>query len=46
MQSVDWVSAKNGPCGSQTTEIKEFGTGSRYCPGDLQLALRLVHRGV
>ena len=27
MQSANWVSAKNGLCVVQTTEINEFGTG-------------------
>jgi len=29
MQSANWVSAENGLCVVQTTEINEFGTGSR-----------------
>ena len=28
MQSANWVSAENGLCVVQTTEINEFGTGS------------------
>gem|GEM_PF-4166533 len=28
MQSANWISAKNGLCDIQTTEINEFGTGS------------------
>ena len=30
MQSANWVSAENGLCVVQTTEINEFGTGSIY----------------
>ena len=30
MQSANWVSAENGLCVVQTTEINEFGTGSNY----------------
>jgi hypothetical protein len=30
MQSANWVSAENGLCVVQTTDINEFGTGSRY----------------
>ena len=29
MQSANWVSAENGLCVVQTTEINEFGTGSK-----------------
>ena len=29
MQSANWISAKNGLCVVQTTEINEFGTGSK-----------------
>ena len=30
MQSAKWVSAQNGLCVVQTTEINEFGTGAMY----------------
>ena len=42
MQSANWVSAKNGLCVVQTTEINEFGTGSNYASGTDTLCERVL----
>jgi hypothetical protein len=40
MQSANWVSAENGLCVVQTTEINEFGTGSTYNTGGFDYFLQ------